>query len=148
MRLSSKPKLFQQLRDTAETEVKVILVTRNPYDNITTMFLRDDKPLTYMIENYFSACHTIHDIRQRIPDSDMFCVRHEAFVEEPSKYLHDICHFLGVETTADYLNACAGIVYKSPVKSRHETEWPPHLVDAVKARIAQFDFLEGYSYEN
>jgi hypothetical protein len=74
-------------------------------------------------------------------------VRHEDFINQPAVYLEKMCHFLGVEARPDYLDACAAVVYKSPIKSRSEIQWSPQLIELVNNRIAEFDFLQGYSYE-
>ncbi|QTA88365.1 sulfotransferase [Desulfonema magnum] len=149
-RLTANPGLLQQLRRTVDTSVKLIVVIRNPYDNISTRFLRHNRQNTLMhyIDNYFSACRRINDVRKYINPSDILFVRHEAFIENPEQELTQTCRFLGAGISAEYAKACASIVYKSPVKSRHEIQWEPGLIEIVRTRMARFDFLAGYSYEN
>jgi hypothetical protein len=59
-----------------------------------------------------------------------------------------MCSFLGTEAPKEYLRDCAGIVNKSPHKTRYNANWNNELIDMVKERIAQFSFLKGYSYED
>jgi hypothetical protein len=148
-RLGARPELLQDIRRTIDTTIKWIVVVRNPYDNISTMFLRDykNRNLKALIENYFASCRKICNIRRFIADSDIVFLRHEDFIENAGDCLDSLCRFLGVETSSDYLNACAAIVYKSPVKSRHEIEWNPDLIRFAAHEIETFEFLSGYSYE-
>jgi hypothetical protein len=55
---------------------------------------------------------------------------------------------LGVETTQEYLEDCAKIVYKSPNKSRHSIAWNPEQIEQVQTKINQYSFLSGYTYDN
>ena len=78
----------------------------------------------------------------------MFDVRHESFVEDPARHLGGLCRFLGLEYSDDYLKDCAGIIFKSPSKSRHKVDWDPETIRIVQSRMDEFDFLRGYSYED
>ena len=130
-RLRSNPELLQRLQDTVGVGIKFVHVIRNPYDNISTM-LRDNigngvtagrnRGLSYSIEKYFSGCATVRDLKERTTDADMFDVRHESFVEDPARHLGDLCRFLGLEYSDDYLKDCASIIFRSPSKSRHKVE--------------------------
>jgi Sulfotransferase family len=148
-RLAQNPEMLQYLQHMMKgIETKFIFAIRNPYDNISTMSIRGGRSLDHVIERYFANCATIVDIRKRIDSADMFVVKHEEFLDRPEAWLNDICRFLGVEASDDYLQACAGILYKSPAKSRHSVEWSPEQIDAVRRKIDKFDFLEGYAYDD
>jgi hypothetical protein len=75
-------------------------------------------------------------------------VRHEAVIADPKGALKEMCAFLGVTPSDEYLEACAGIVYASPHRSRLEAPWSPELKDAVQRRIDGFAFLEGYGWDD
>jgi Sulfotransferase family len=148
-RFAHNPALFQHLQNIMKgVNVKVIHVFRNPYDTVSTMILRGGRTFENAIERYFCNCKTIADLRKRISSSDIFTVRHEEFVDHPDICLDKTCNFLGIQAPPDYLSACASIVYKSPAKSRHKVQWNPELIEVVKRKIDQYDFLVGYSYEN
>jgi hypothetical protein len=146
--LLDKPELLPLLQNTIDDHIKFIHVIRNPYDNISTMSLRKTKlKLAAAIEKYFGLCETIAHVKKQVSREDIFDLRHESFLDDPQFWLSRLCHFLGAEISEDYLEACAGIVNKSPHQSRHEIAWNHDLVDLVKKKMAQFSFLEGYSYE-
>jgi len=148
-RLASEPELLHRLKQTVNTDIKCMVVLRNPYDNISTMFLRNDKrkSLRLITDNYFKSCGTILSIRQRMSRDNILFMRHEAFIDDSAACLRDICRFLGLRISGDYLNACTGIVYPSPIKSRHEITWEPDMIEIVRKQIILFDFLADYAYE-
>jgi hypothetical protein len=148
-RLASNPELIEQLQKRTRLNLKLIAVMRNPYDNISTRFQRNKKSrqLETITNSYFASCHTINEIRRRVGSSDIAFVNHEAFIDNPREQLNRLCAFLGEETSPEYLDACAGIVYRSPVKSRYEIEWSPNLIRTIQTRMANFDFLSDYSFD-
>jgi hypothetical protein len=153
LRLLSNPGLLQCLRNTIDNDIKFIHVIRNPYDNISTISKRTKRDgrslnLKASIEYYFSLCETVAYAKRQIEGHDLFELRHESFIDSPKTYLRKLCHFLGVEASNDYLDDCASIVFKSPHKSRYDTQWSRELIDTVKYKIDKFPFLQGYSYED
>jgi len=146
-RLLDNPELLPLMQKTIDDDMKFIHVIRNPYDNISTMSLRKARlDLKTAIEKYFGLCETVAHVKKQVRREDIFELRHEAFLDNPRFWLSKLCHFLGAETSEDYVEACASIVNKSPHKSRHEAFWNDELLDIIKKRMEQFSFLEGYSY--
>lgn len=146
-RLAQNPALLGRLQDTmGGVRVKLVLVTRNPFDTISTMILRGGGTCEERIDRYFANCAVIAGIRARADAPEIFTVRQEDIIYRPATYLGALCRFLGVEPTDDYLRDCAGILYSSPARSRYQLYWNDTLLAAVQTRISQFDFLAGYSY--
>jgi hypothetical protein len=146
--LDKHPDSLQRLSQTISLKIKFINVLRNPYDNISSMAARKNWSLEESTERYFSLCERIENIKKQIATSDLFELRHESFIDNPQGLLKELCNFLGVEATDDYLNDCARIVYKAPHKSRDSAGWDHKLIPIVEDRIAEFTFLKGYSFEN
>jgi hypothetical protein len=48
----------------------------------------------------------------------------------------------------EYLKACARILHESPERSRHMVKWEPEWIEHVNRRMAHYDFLEGYTFED
>lgn len=145
-RLRQRPWLLNGLRKTMGGNIRFLHVTRNPYDNIATLSKRRNMSLLESIEFYFSLCETVSDIRNRLSKDELLELRHDAFVEDTENLLKETCTFLGADASDDYLRDCAGIVFKSPRKTRYNVEWDSESISAVKQRMPQFPFLEGYSY--
>ena len=149
--LRYKPELLNVLQNKIDVPAKFIHVIRNPYDNISTMYTRSnkkDKKLADSINQYFGFCDTIAQLKQEINQGDMIDIRHEEIISNSKFWLNEICKFLGIDAGDDYLNDCANIIYQSPNKSRHKLQWNDELIETVKNKMNQYDFLSGYSYED
>ncbi len=142
------PEILDILLQQLDVPVKFIHVTRNPYDNISTIVNRKQQELTYGINLYFNKCKTVAYLKTKISKKDILDVRHESLINDPKTVLSQICNFLEVETTNNYLDNCASIVFKSPRKTRFNCHWSDELIDQVKNQIDQYEFLQGYSYDN
>jgi hypothetical protein len=147
-RIAHDPTLLDRLTKVMERlDFKVVHIVRNPFDTVSTMNIRAGRPIANGIERYFTNCSTILALRNRLPAGSMLSVQHEYFIDNPATCLTDLCRFLGVAPTPGYLDACTGILYQSPAKSRHKVTWSPELIDIVRRQIDRYDFLQGYSYD-
>lgn len=147
-RIARDPKVLDQFFQVMEDiPVKFIVILRNPFDTISTMNIRSGRTLEEAFDQYFSNCEAICYVREKVGPSELFILKHETFVEDPGAYLEKITRFLNVDASDDYIRDCTSILYKAPSKSRLKVQWNPELMNAVKERVNQFDFLQGYSFE-
>lgn len=147
--LAHDPALLARLQRTVEgMNVKIIHVLRNPYDNISTLMMRGARTFENALERYFANCATIAELYQSTSSIDMFTLRQEDLINEPRVTLPHICQFLCVEANAEYVEACASILYRSPARSRFSINWQPQQIEAVAANMEPFPFLHGYSYKD
>ncbi len=149
LRIKHYPGLIDKLRDSVGT-IKIIHVTRNPYDNITTMFnmAKRGHDLTQSIDYYFSLCETVSKIKKQLREDEFYELTHESFIENPRHHLQKLCIFLGVEPEEDYINACVNIVNESPRKTRKHIDWPNDLIELVGDKIKSYEFTTQYSYDD
>jgi hypothetical protein len=129
-------------------KVKIVHVIRNPFDPISLMMIRGQRSHDNAIEYYFDYCDTLVQLRKQLDSSDMIPVRYESFVRKPEMKLAEICRFLDLEVVDSYLKDCAAIINLEPERSRQLTNWDPALIGIVEKRLAQYDFLQGYSFDN
>jgi hypothetical protein len=122
-------------------------VIRNPYDPISIMMVRGKRTFENAFEHYFASCNMLLDLHDQLQASEIFPIRYEEFIRQPEQSLEKICNFLGLEATPEYLQACASILNKSPERSRHLVKWETEWIEQVKSRMAQYNFLAGYSFE-
>ncbi|MGB5771275.1 MAG: sulfotransferase, partial [Crocosphaera sp.] len=152
VRIGKSPQIVDLLFKVIQKQIKFIHVTRNPYDNISSIFKRDGKRLGLdfqgCIDHYFSHCGTIANFKQQIKEKDFYDLKHEDIIQNPKIQLKELCDFLGQETSEDYLEDCASIIFDSPNKSRSRYDWDKDMIQLVESQIQHFSFLEGYSYEN
>jgi len=147
-RLSSDPALLPRLEQRmAGLDLRFIHVMRNPYDNIATMMIRGERTFESAFAQYFDNCAAIVPLSTRIGTDRLIRLRHEDVIEHPRETLTRACGFLGVVPSEGYLEACAGILYGSPSRSRGQVTWSDAQVEQVRANIERYEFLSGYRFE-
>ncbi|MCI0393980.1 MAG: sulfotransferase [Chloroflexi bacterium] len=147
-RLHDDPELLARLRRVVAVPVRFVQVVRNPYDGISRIHLLTGMPLDKAIDHYFWVCQRTAGIRQHIDPGDLLLLRNETLIRQPETCLEEMCTFFGLPAPADYRRACAGIIFKKPNQVRYAINWQSQQIDAVAAKIAAYDFLAGYSYDN
>ena len=77
--------------------LKVLHVTRNPFDNIATEARRHKMSLTDATAWYEQICEAVQRVRPLLDPSELLDVRYESFAADPGGCLAEICGFLDVE---------------------------------------------------
>ncbi|HSH59747.1 MAG TPA: hypothetical protein VK988_08945 [Acidimicrobiales bacterium] len=145
--LRRKPELLPRLREVMGVPVKLVHVVRNPYDNISTMSIRNRLTLQEAADRYFTLCDGAALIQTGTAVDDWFDLRHEDLLDDPMLWLDRLCVFVGVAAHQDYLNACASVLYRNPHHSRHEVDWSHEMIQQVQSRMVAYPFLRGYAFE-
>lgn len=147
-RLARDSNLLPRLQKLmGSVELRIIQVIRNPFDPISAMILRSGRSHASAIEEYFQYCDILVALREKLKQDVLLSQRYEDFIQEPELHLKRLCHFLGVKAGEEYIKDCVSILHASPEKSRLLVEWNEHWKDLVLCRIAEVDFLEGYSFD-
>ncbi len=146
-RLGDHPDLLDRLRRTVRVPLRLIQVTRNPFDNIASI-ARHGKSLSEAADRYFARCATLAGIWRTVGADELRATRHEDLVAEPEATLSELCRFIGVAADEQYLSSCAEVIHAEPNRRRAETAWDPDLVARVEHRMRAYPFLEGYGFED
>jgi hypothetical protein len=162
-RLTDDPLLLDRLRRVVGVPIRVVLVTRNPFDNITTMARRRAEAATrrkgravdvtavrlgWTIDRYAELCSGVDAVRRRLAPEERHDVVYEDFVADPRTSLAALCRFLGVDADAAYLDDCAGIVWPQARRARDAVEWSDADRQRVAAVIDTYPVLSGYSWDS
>jgi Sulfotransferase family len=148
-RFAGDPELIERIDARMRgLTVRYVHVVRNPYDNVSTMTVRRGRALEQAVGGYFADCETLVRLRATIGAERLLTMRHEDLIADPRAQLADACRFVGIDASPEYLDACAGILFSNPSRTRESVDWPPELVDRVARDIERFDFLAGYSFES
>jgi hypothetical protein len=107
------------------------------------MFRRSQHRLIdHTIDLYFSLCDSVERV---MGEASVETVRLEELVAAPEPTLCRLCGSLGVDAPADWLAACAELVWKAPKQTRGDVDWTPEAVALVGERAARFPWLRGYT---
>lgn len=157
--------LADEMKNTFNISVKAVRVLRNPYDIISTRALyrtnrkvpRNPSELahhklpTVLSKDIRRFVEFASLVNKMIVDCHLSVIDIHLcdLVNQPHLVMKDICNSLGVQCFPDYLEACAGKLFKTLSKTRSLVEWPPELIENVeKDIIMRFSEFSRYSYDS
>lgn len=144
-RLRSNPDLLDQFRSEIELPLRFIHVVRNPFDNIATIALRDDKGLQYSLLRFARDTTANSEIIARLERSSVLTIKHESLIESAGATIKQVCDFLSLDSPPDYLSDCSSIINEAPRLSRDRIPWTEQDRRFVNDCIARHSFLRSYS---
>ena len=147
LQIAERPELLDRLRRQVGVPIRVIHVTRNPFDNIATEARRHEMSLTDATAWYEQICTAVATVRPLLDRSELLDVRYETFASDPRETLAEICRFVGVEPAPSYLDACAAIVWPTTNRTRDAIDWTPEERSDVERLIERFDLLGPYTFD-
>lgn len=148
--LARTPELLTRLRRTVRVPVRIIHVTRNPFDNIATMALHSAAGgavnLRPDADHFFERCEAVARLEGDLAPGELYRTTHEEFVADPRAGLEALVRWLGLDLEPDHMSACVATVRTNPHRSRHKVDWPPEIRRDVERRMRSCPFLAGYSF--
>jgi len=147
------PLLLATLDRKVKLDKKFIHVIRNPFDAITTTYMYTipkptedpDAHLLREIRNYFARSTAVRRIEERFGPQSLCHVFLERLIADPIGQLRDVCRFLGVEPSEDYLRDCAAILNRKPRESRSSLDWSDHRTAMVRQAMKHFPWFDEYA---
>jgi len=146
--IAQHPDVLDQLRRVVRVPIRVIHVTRNPFDNIARMVMSSRFDVRATVDRFGGLCDSVSEIRRRLTDDELLDASHEDFFSSPSDALGLMCKFLGVDADPEYLADCASIVRAPSTRARDGVNWAPDEIESVNGIIAKHPFMGGYSFES
>jgi len=143
--LAQDPAVLELVEARTGKPLKLLHVTRNPFDNVSTISRRHGMTLLEAADYYAGMCAAVQSVLAR---RSVLTVRHEDVVENPRSELTRVCAYLGLNPEPAYLDACSTLVFAAPRRSRDDIEWNADLRSRVEGYIERFEFLRSYSWED
>ena len=159
-------KLYRDLSELVRVPIKVIHVVRNPYDMIaTTLMYRfsrvrrqkanftKDHPLnneTHVVQAMKSMYSEVQAVNNMIQELKLTVleVHNIDFVNDPEKVIRQVCSFLGLQCSEEYIKMCVANVFRKPSVTRHSLVWSKATREFIDNRILSFPFFQRYSFES
>jgi hypothetical protein len=145
-RMQQDPDLLARLRAIVEVPIRVVHISRNPFDNVASMHRNPAKPLSEALERYRRFATAVDDARTQLASDELLEFNYEAFAADPTPQLRAICTFIGVEGSDDFIAASAALVKPSTNRSRDRVTWPTDVRQRVEEMIAQRPTMRDYSF--
>jgi hypothetical protein len=146
--LRNHPYLLNDLRRVVNVPLRFVIVTRNPFDNITRIARRDGLSLSDAIARYGRFAEGTQVAVDLLDEREVFVLRYEDFVADPEMGLMTLAGFLEVEPVSDWVANSAKHVFASPPRARTEADWSASSRDVTEALVARHSFLTGYSFDS
>ncbi|MEX0834344.1 MAG: sulfotransferase [Actinomycetota bacterium] len=147
-RLAGNPPLLDKVRETVGVPLRVIQVTRNPFDTISTMSRRDKEGLEQSADRFFAGEKAIEQVRAMLAPGELWAIRHEDLIADPEGSLKNTWEWLSVPALPECIRDAASIVKSSPHKTRNAVSWTTGLRAWVEEGISRVGYLAGYSFED
>ncbi len=147
--------LLNKIENISQTKLKIIHVIRNPFDNVSTMIMRQvnkngkqlsEKLVEKKITTYLNRANT-NDKLLSLRPKDICNVHIEDFINNPHEELQRICNFLNIEVSEKYLNDCSSIVWNKTNNTRYNMPfWTEDRKLKFYNSIQDYGFLKRYNY--
>jgi hypothetical protein len=147
LQIAKDPGLLDRLRKRVDVPIRVIHVTRNPFDNIATEARRHKMSLTEATRWYRQICEAVNVVRPLLDPSELLDLHYETFVTDAGPALESLCRFISVDASPSYVDACAGIVWPSTNRSRDAVTWTADERAGVDRLIGEYEVLGAYSFD-
>jgi hypothetical protein len=150
--LIAHPEILGLVERRIRLTKRFVHVVRNPLDTIATTVRKtsrardatDAEHLEREIRNYFARCQAVKDVESHFGLNSVHYLDHEKLLSAPHEALEGLCSFLALESPEDYVRACAGILMRSPHRTRTMINWQfKHLQD-IKSHMRRFAWLERF----
>src|SRR5436190_1062411 len=129
------PELLEQVRRIVGVPIRVLCVTRNPFDTVATLARRHEESIEWAAERYAGWAEPLARIRSALEPDELLDVRHEDLVADPARELDRLCTFLDIDAPDEYLAACASIVFPSARRPRDGRDWPDPVTHQIEDLI-------------
>jgi hypothetical protein len=145
-RLGTSPELLGELRETVSVPIRAVHVVRNPFDTIASRRKLKETWQEYGIEKYFANADNVELISEMLDDDELFRLHHEDLIADTAGVMSDLCSFLGIEPSDEYLTACDEFVFDSPKQTRDEIEWTTEEIERIERKSQDYDWLDHYTF--
>jgi hypothetical protein len=148
--LAPHPRVLDRLRSVVGVPIRVLHITRNPFDNAASIARSRRKPLSFGVNQYRNFSQCVEEVRPNLGPEELMELTYESVTSDPSGQLRALCDFLGVPAHDSFLEACAAAVRprESRSRSRDAMTWSPELRREVEGLIASRPTLRDYTFSN
>ena len=147
-RLHGDPQLLGRVRSLVGVPIRVIHLVRNPFDNIASMAHNHGRPISTITGQYRRQGRAVDEVRGRLAVDELLDIRYETIATDPAASVRDICHFIGLEASVEYVEACSALVDPAGRRGRDRFEWSSSERSEVEELIASRQQLAGYTFDN
>lgn len=129
---------------------KYIHVVRNPYDMISTLFLKTSRKgpgkMEHVIQKIIEQMVRVEAIRKEIKPENWLDLHHEDLLAYPGTTIRQLFSFFDLSVSDGFIENCRKILFTKPHQSRFDIEWKPEEIGAVEEWLSGFKQFMDYCY--
>jgi len=155
--------MLKRLPSLVGVPTKLFHVIRNPYDNIATEVLYrnfkhdrhkvsnaksstervtvDSEVVDASIRYYFRLHEGVEFVKK---EYDTMTIHIRDFISHPKSVITNMCEFLGVVCSEDYIDKCSEKIFNKESKTRYKITWNSEQVANIHSSIQKFNSLKRY----
>ena len=109
----------------------------------------ETEDLTNIISQVVERTKAVKDIIDLMGTENVWQVHNTDLVDDPKKTLREMCSFFELDCSTDYIDTCAGQVFKSVSRTRDLLVWPQKERQMVMDGIVRrFTFFSRYTFKS
>ena len=157
---------FRLLKEKIQIPIVLFHVVRNPFDMLATyLAIRRKFSVHEMVSKGTKLNVTRHQIipparvisrreksltewfnSEKMKDIKIVHIRSEEFINDPRRYVEEMCRALDVPCPPDYVRACDEKIYKKVSASSEIINCKKEVVEEVRGLFKQIPSFSGYSF--
>lgn len=137
--LRMHPEIINQLFETFKDKLKIIIVLRNPKDNIAaySYYWKQELALQH-IQRYYENLETTLNIEKKYKDH-CIKIQHSDFISNPFKIYKALLTFLNLKADDQMIQKWTSIVNNKENKRSNEINWPDELLKEINEQNIKFN---------
>lgn len=145
---------YERLEKIKETfgDIYWIHIVRNPFDNIATWTLKNNKEnkiglhkeFERVLEKYERYNEEIVDLKKKYK---VLTLHHESNIRNTKKALSKICDFLEIKYFLEWEKRVKKKIWREPRETRKKFPWNGNKKGRIMTITGKYDWLGGYSFK-
>lgn len=149
---TKRTEIFDHAEASFGIPVKYVHVMRNPYDLISTLFLKRKVPgaekLRQLTDSCFQHIGNVEALRSHVQPEFWLDLYHEDLLSRPEASIHALFRFLKLDVPDGFVENCQKILFKSPHKSRLKIEWHEEEIMYVADKLKNTPRFSSYTFHS
>lgn len=146
--LPDHPDLLERFRRLTGVPLRLVHVVRNPWDNVAAMAIHNRLSLSDSVDFHRRLCASTGPLVRRLEGRELITLHHEHLLKQPEDELRRLATFLDLPAEAEWLQACAAVLFPRPTGTRHRLNWSAELIETVGETAKTWPFLADYRFES
>ena len=145
---------LEMIKNKLGIPIRFIYVIRNPFDMLTTQFLKRKQRIPEITDDFISK--KTEDFKKEsagilamISKERLDChlIYQEKFIQAPSLVLESLCRFLEIDQLPVFYASVEAKIFKKPKMTRSNFAWSKSNIEDLESYLMSIEYLRPYSFK-